>query len=69
MAKTGDGEGKDTTAVTALKQDSPSTAELSPPDEFKEDILVSLKQVLSGDVIDADQSLRDIRRELGIDDN
>lgn len=69
MAKTGDGEGKDTPAVTALKQDSPSTAELSPPDEFKEDILVSLKQVLSGDVIDADQSLRDIRRELGIDDN
>ena len=69
MAMKGNGERKDGPAVTALKQDSPSKPELSPSDEFKEDILVSLKQVRSGDVIDADQSLRDIRRELGIDDN
>ena len=69
MARKNSGDGKDVPAVTALKQESSSKAEPLPADEFKEDILVSLKQLRSGDVIDADQSLREIRRELGIDDN
>lgn len=63
------GEERDTRAVTALDHDAISKADLSPTEEFKDDILVSLKQVRSGDVIDADKSLRDIRRELGIDEN
>ena len=54
---------------TALTPDSTGgleTAE-SPQDEYASDILVSLKELRAGEVIDADQSLREIRRELGID--
>lgn len=39
----------------------------SPQDEYKDDILVSLKELRAGEVIDAAESMREIRRELGID--
>ena len=55
-------------AVPALGEEESPKVEPS-SDELKDDILVSLKQVRAGQVIDADQSLRDIRRELGVDDN
>ena len=41
----------------------------SAQDEYKEDILVSLQELKAGEVIDADESLREIRRELGYDAN
>lgn len=41
----------------------------SPQDEYKNDLLVSLKQLQAGEVIDAEESMREIRRELGINAN
>ena len=46
-----------------------SKAPVSPREEYKNDIFVSLKQLRSGQVIDAEQSVREIRGELGIDAN
>lgn len=41
----------------------------SAQDAYKNDILVSLRELKAGEVIDADESLLEIRRELGIDAN
>lgn len=38
----------------------------SPQDEYVNDILVSLKELQAGEVIDAAESMREIRRELGV---
>jgi len=63
--------GKKKSAPTVVKTDETGYAEesQSPQEEYKNDILVSLKELRQGETIDADQSLREIRRELGIDAN
>ena len=62
---------KDQLPQTAIKTNDSGCSEeaLSPQDEYKNDILVSLKELYAGEVIDADESMREIRRELGIDAN
>ncbi len=40
---------------------------MSPEQEYKNDILTSLKQYHAGQVIDHDKAMQEIRRELGID--
>lgn len=49
------------------KEEELSEETRSPQDEYKDDILVSLKELRAGEVIDAAESMREIRRELGID--
>ncbi|MCY3915523.1 MAG: hypothetical protein OXG49_05865 [Chloroflexi bacterium] len=60
--------GKKQSPPTALKtKDEGSSEEIhSLQDEYKNDILVSLKELKAGEVIDAAESMREIRRELGI---
>lgn len=60
--------GKKQSPQTALKtKDEGSSEETgSPQDEYMDDILVSLKELQAGEVIDAAESMREIRRELGI---
>ena len=56
-------------AVAKDEQPTSTKSNPSPDEEHKDDIRLSLKQVRAGQVIDADQSVREIRRELGIDAN
>ena len=60
--------GKKQQPQTAIKtKDEGSSEEIrSPQDEYIDDILVSLKEFQAGEVIDAAESMREIRRELGI---
>lgn len=60
--------GKKQSPQTALKtKDEGSSKETrSLQDEYKNDILVSLKELQAGEVVDAAESMREIRRELGI---
>ena len=46
----------------ASREETPEAKALA---EFKNDILISLRQLRAGEVIDGDESLREIRRELG----
>ncbi|MDE2775880.1 MAG: hypothetical protein OXI77_08075 [Chloroflexota bacterium] len=62
--------GKSQSPQSATKTDEESPKETrSPQDEYKNDVLVSLKELRVGEVIDAAESMREIRRELGIDAN
>ena len=63
--------GKSQSAQAAIKTNDEDIAKdsRSPQDEYVNDILVSLKELQAGEVIDAAESMREIRRELGIDAN
>lgn len=60
---------KKQSAQTAEKTEILDCSEVSqsPQEAYKNDILVSLKELRNGETIDGDQSLREIRQELGID--
>ncbi len=61
--------GKKLSPQTALKTTAaaPTEETRTTHDEYKHDILASLKELQAGEVIDAGESMREIRRELGID--
>ena len=63
--------GKKESPHSALKTKEAGSSEESPSaqDEYMNDILVSMKELQAGEVIDADESMREIRLDLGIDAN
>ena len=58
---------KETEAVVDYESNLPYPDPQTPQEEFANDIVISLREVKAGKVRDAQESMRILRNELGID--